>query len=335
MTTLMIMVALMMGCDNKAKDDAIEAGKIAELPKAPRIEPVTIDLQDSGKSVLDRYDFNAEKPTKVELPLDLAEISGLASTPDGRLFGHNDEEGAVQEIPYLGIGTAKKFFIGVPTIMEDLEGLAIVDDIYYLTNSSGTLFAFYENENAGISKFTEVNTWLTKEFDIEGLCHDPSTNTLLMTCKEYPGVGYELDNEKTIYSYSIDKKSVAPQPRFLIHVAELEEILKVKKFLPSSIERDPETGHFILLSGNDAAIIELTPDGRIIRAIALNPKRHPQPEGLAFGKNGELIIGDEGSGLTLYKSRVPVAMDQAVGAKAAPNIDSNRGDQTKDTNEGK
>ena len=46
------------------------------------------------------------------LPPELAEISGLALTPDGRLFAHNDETARITEIDYRRGTIIKHFFVG-------------------------------------------------------------------------------------------------------------------------------------------------------------------------------------------------------------------------------
>ena len=46
------------------------------------------------------------------LPPELAEISGLALTPDGRLFAHNDETARITEIDYRRGTVIKHFSVG-------------------------------------------------------------------------------------------------------------------------------------------------------------------------------------------------------------------------------
>lgn len=64
-----------------------------------------------------------------------------------------------------------------------------------------------------------------------------------------------------------------------------------RDFRPSAVEIDARSGRVILLSANDNALVELTPDGEVLAARALD--RHVQPEGLAILPDGSLVIADE------------------------------------------
>jgi uncharacterized protein YjiK len=79
----------------------------------------------------------------------------------------------------------------------------------------------------------------------------------------------------------------------------------VSTFHPSGIERDPTTGHWLLVAGPERAVVEITPDGRVIAGAALSRRGHRQPEGIAIASDLTLVIGDEGAGrrgtLTAYR----------------------------------
>ena len=47
----------------------------------------------------------------------------------------------------------------------------------------------------------------------------------------------------------------------------------MKNFSPSAIERNPETGTFFILSSHVKALIEVSPDGKIIDGTLLSSKR--------------------------------------------------------------
>jgi uncharacterized protein YjiK len=62
-----------------------------------------------------------------------------------------------------------------------------------------------------------------------------------------------------------------------------------------------------VVAAEEAAIVELSPDGRVLSAFELPHGRHPQAEGIGFGPDGRLYISDEGHGrrarLTVYGLR--------------------------------
>ena len=58
--------------------------------------------------------FAAAPAQQRRLPRRLREISGLAVTSDGRLFGHDDERAVIYEIDVEGGQIVKSFAIGDP-----------------------------------------------------------------------------------------------------------------------------------------------------------------------------------------------------------------------------
>ena len=94
--------------------------------------------KDTAITELSRYDLESENPTIIKLPGELKEISGLTMTPDGRLFGEEDEKGYVYQIDYTNGKIIKKFALGNPVVKEDFEDIAYVNDKFYLLKSNGS-----------------------------------------------------------------------------------------------------------------------------------------------------------------------------------------------------
>ena len=83
---------------------------------------------------------------KLRLPRSWREISGLATTPDGRVFAHNDERAAVFEIDPESGAIEKAFYVGFSGIPGDFEGIAVAGERFFLLSSSGQLVEFREGE---------------------------------------------------------------------------------------------------------------------------------------------------------------------------------------------
>ena len=66
------------------------------------------------------------------MPQNLNEISGLALTPDGRLFAHPDERAIVSEIDYRRGVSSSSSFSGRRGVQGDFEGIAIAGEVMYL-----------------------------------------------------------------------------------------------------------------------------------------------------------------------------------------------------------
>jgi len=240
------------------------------------------------------YDFSPQKPVQLKLNKELNEISGLSVTPNGRLFAHADEKGNVYEVEINSGKVIKKFRLGENSVYKDFEGIAIADKKFFLITGNGELYLFYEQEDGAYSKYKKIKTSLAVKNDVEGLCFDPSTFSLLIACKGYPGKGYS--GYKAVYAYDINTEKLLEKPRFLISLKELKEKFNIKRFSPSGIEMDPKSGSFFILSSDEKCIVEISPKGEIINAMKLNGKYHRQPEGITFLSDSVLIISDEGSG---------------------------------------
>ena len=238
-------------------------------------------------SELSKYNFKPEESLVIKLPGELQEISGLTMTDDGRLFGHNDEKGFVYQIDYSNGNIIKKFSLGEKYEREDFEGIAYVNQKFYMVASNGDLYEFDEGSDGESVSYNIYKTDLNSKYDVEGLCYDPETNSLLLACKGYPGMGFK--KQKAVYSFSLDRMKLDKEPRFLITLSEIK-----KTFNPSGIERNPNTGTFFIIAANRNAILEISEHGELIDITKLPPILHEQPEGITFAPDKSLIISNEG-----------------------------------------
>lgn len=253
----------------------------------------------AAPSGVGRITLDSNRTDLYDLPAELFEISGLATSTDGRLFGHNDEYGVVYQIDPGSGDIVKRFTVGKFGVEEDFEGIAIVRERFFLVNSSGELFEFTEGEDRGHVDFTLIKTGLKSRNDVEGLCYDPSGNALLLVCKEHPGKGFAKDDQKTIYAFSLDRMELDPDPVFVLDARRIREELDLKEFKPSAIERNPAGGSFVILSSREPSVIEIADDGALLAASALDHPALTQPEGIAFAGDGRVIISSEGGQLLL------------------------------------
>lgn len=250
---------------------------------------------------LNEYNYKDSKQFKLSHHLN--EISGLASSEDGRIFTHDDERGIIYQINYSNGKILKRFAINNSIPNRDFEGIAIVKNKFYLVTSSGDIYEFKEADNGKNSKSEIYKTGLTVSYNIEGLCYDSLTNSLLIACKGYPGK--KLKGYRAVYSFNLKEKRLKPKPRFLLSLKHLDKKYGLKNFSPSAIEYNSKTGTFFILSSHVKAVIEVSVDGKVLNGISLSGKIHIQPEGLTFTKDMKMIISDEGRGgrgtITIYK----------------------------------
>ncbi len=260
--------------------------------------------QCKSENINSANSFPWEKTKVVPLSVSLNEISGICFSNEGKLFGHDDEIGIVYQINPIDGKTIKKFQLGERGIKADFEDIAIVNDRFFLITSKGILFEFREGLNLEKVEFKEIDLGFSSTLEIEGLCYDPITNSLLIAFKNYSGKGNK--KIRKIYSFEIETNKLNKTPRFLLSITELKSKYEIKKFFPSAITHHAKSGNFFILSSKGgSSIIEIDSKGNLVNGWILDNETHPQPEGLTFDQNGNLLISDESvekqASITIYK----------------------------------
>jgi uncharacterized protein YjiK len=236
------------------------------------------------------------------LPPELAEISGLALTPDGRLFAHNDESARITELDYRRGTVIKRFFVGTEDLRGDFEGLAYAGDRFFLLSSTGTLYEFREGAAEERVDFTAHDTRLGKECEFEGVAFDSTANALVLACKH---VGTKLfKNMLVLYRYGLGDSDRAELSEVTIPFSEAIGANDWKGLHPTDITVDPTSGNYVLVAAPERALFAVTPAGAVVFSRPLSD-RHPQPEGIAITRDRILIISDESvnaaATITLYR----------------------------------
>lgn len=242
--------------------------------------------------MLQYYEFHKKPAWHAALPPALEEISGLACTTDGRVFAHNDERGKIYHIDAHTGKILKSFSIGLHTVHDDFEGLCIVGDTFYLSTSKGDIYTFREGDDGTRVPYTVHNTSLGKQYELEGLCYDPLTQTLLLPAKDIKKK--KKHNRRPIFSFLLTTKTLDQTPRFVLQDDDIDNTPN-GEFNPSSIEYNPATDTFFLLAAQGHAILELSQAGEILHQSALDSELFPQPEGITFTPDGTLILCSEAS----------------------------------------
>lgn len=251
-----------------------------------------LTAQSSGvvRSSLSSYNLADGNPATARLPGELREISGLACDGRGRVFCHNDEQAIVFQIDPVRGNILERFSVGDRTFRRDFEGIAIADSLMFLVTSDGKLYEFTKAPPHGRSPARTYAVGLSPGWDIEGLCYDPATRSLLIACKENP----HEKRFRHVYAFSLKSRELQKTPRFVVDIQSIQKKAKIKDFHPSAIERHPTSGTFFILSSSEPAILELSPSGELLAAVRLPDAIHRQPEGLTFDGDLTLYISNEG-----------------------------------------
>jgi uncharacterized protein YjiK len=238
-----------------------------------------------------------------ELPAALREVSGLAATTDGRVFAHGDERALIVELDVRRQRVAKTFSMGRQAVPGDFEGLAVAEDRFWLVTSDGILYESGEGADGAHVPFRAYDTGVGAMCEVEGLAYDPVATALLLACKE-PRVR-ALRGMVAIFTWSIPRRALVSRGGLRMRADSLARRAGVSTFHPSGIERDPTTGHWLLIAAREHAVVEITPTGRVVASAALSRRRHRQAEGIAVASDLTLLIADEAAGgrptLTTYR----------------------------------
>ncbi len=254
------------------------------------------------------YDLGAGEAAPRELPRRLREISGLATTADHRLLAHNDEAGIVFEIDARDGSVVKEFQladVGDP-VADDFEGIAVAEGRIYLVTSAGRLYECREGADGASVLFQVYATGAGRDCEIEGLAYDGGRRELVLMCKN--ARSDDLLGELAMFRWSIDEKALRGEPA-VIPVADFARRIGANRFQPSGIERHPVSGNWFVVAARQAAIAEVTPEGQVLDVRRFEAPWHRQVEGIAFARDGALIVADEGGRargtLTVYPAPKP------------------------------
>ena len=276
--------------DPSREDSAALDARVAKLQER-------LAQADSGQG-------SGEPVARWLLGAELTEVSGLALTPDGRLFAHGDEAARVFEIDYRRGAVVKQFWVGKDALREDFEGITFAGNRFFMITSKGLLYEFPEGADGERVDFTLHDTKLGKECEFEGVAFDSTANSLMLACKN---VGEkQLRGNLVLYRYTLGD-SVGTSPSELsIPMADAVGNNGWKQFRPTDIAVDPWTGNYVMVSAQEKAILQVTPAGIVVFSRLLAGS-HPQAEGVAITRDSILIVGDEGAGqagaITLYRWR--------------------------------
>lgn len=246
------------------------------------------------------------EPARHRLPRELREVSGLAATPDGRLFAHGDEAATVYQLQPAGGRVLKRFSLGAPPFAADLEGIAVAGSRLYLVTSDGVLYEFAEGPDGGTVPFRAVDTGLGARCEVEGLAYRAAGEQLLLACKTARRP--EVEGRVAVYAYSLRERRLGAAPVVSVAWSALPGGKGKEEFHASGVEVHP-SGEIYLVSARDNLLLRVVPPGRVAGAHRLRRGRHPQAEGIAFLPDGTLVVADEGGSgaatLSLYPPGAP------------------------------
>jgi len=250
------------------------------------------------------FGYDLRHPLKeYELPHSLREISGITFSGEHKMACIQDEKGKIYVYNLKKEDVKESIEFGTD---KDYEGIALVNDTFFVLHSTGTLFEVtgFDTDSQQTKKH---DTFLKKENNTEGLCYDSTTHSLLIACK---GVSHKKEKEdvKEIYRFNLESDKLEKKPEYKIHLEALEKFLEESHvikpvtsdadafFEPSEIAIHPFTHDIYVLSSVGKMIVVLDRNGTIKEAADFDPAFAAHPEGMTFSPAGHLFISSEGKG---------------------------------------
>jgi hypothetical protein len=242
------------------------------------------------------YDINM--PQKIVMPISLEEISGIAfyKGNSDTVYAQEDENGKLYFL-HPGDKKASYFKFGKHG---DYEDVAICNNTVIMLRSNGTLFTFpladiYQQEAEG-----NVTEWkdLLPKGEYEGMYADELSKLIYVICKNCADEKSSKIANGYIFQLSGDGK-ITQNGTFTVDVQDIESLAGEKKikFHPSALAWNHHTNEWYIISSINKLLVVTDSNWKVTATYKLNPALYIQPEGIAFDKNGNLYISNEGGDL--------------------------------------
>ncbi|MBN1696838.1 MAG: PepSY-like domain-containing protein [Spirochaetales bacterium] len=227
----------------------------------------------------------------MEMPVELLEISGVEIIDDATIACVQDEKGIVYLYDTIEKRISRTIHFGN---IGDYEDIAYDGGNLYVLRSDARLYTIgnFLTDNLSVGTQHFVIGCLNNE----GLFHGAG-GRLIIASKSRLVKDSNADNrylfvfEKTGGGFG-EKQRIKLDPDAIRE--KLPAGIKKIKFNPSAVAIHPLTGELYVLSANDRLLVVCDEDGGIVSATVLDPKLYFQPEGLAFFRNGDMLISNEG-----------------------------------------
>jgi uncharacterized protein YjiK len=237
--------------------------------------------------------YDLTRPVKHRMPESLLEISGIAFNNGNTdtVYAQEDEDGKIYYLKLTDkVARHSKF-----AKHGDYEDISIINNQAVILKSNGTLYTFplsdVKNDQA-----EHVKEWkkILPKAEYEGMYADSKASKLYILCKTCDG---EKKGEASPgYILDITPDSVFLSGSFNVGTKAIAKALGEKKInlRTSALAKSPVTGQWYIVSSINRALVIADAGWNVKQVHKLDPKIFIQPEGIAFDKQGNLYISNEG-----------------------------------------
>ena len=236
--------------------------------------------------------YNLGKPEKFSMSESLLEISGICfhNGNSDTVYAIQDEEGRLFRVKW-GVKKPLNAKFGKKG---DYEDVAIVNDKVVVLKSNGQLFTFPFDQSTWEEPDSVVEyKGQLPAGEFEGMYGDESTKRLYVICKNC--VDDDKKHAVTGYIFQVSD-AINFAGNFQINVDEIKNYAgKVKRgFRPSGLAQNPITKDWFIISAVNKLLVVTDSSWKVRDAYPLSGNIFNQPEGIAFDKQGNLYISNEG-----------------------------------------
>jgi hypothetical protein len=264
-------------------------------------------IRQRGRELKGGSDYDLSAPDRIyTLPPVLQEVSGLTAINASTVACIQDEYGIVFFYD-LNENEVKR------TLVFGTEG-----DYEDITRAGGTLYVIRSDEllveiRNYVSEVFETASHLAKMpgSNAESLCYDRNEDRLLMMPREVSDNDKNSKNIRFIYAFDLRTKEMSEDPVISLDKKKIGEFamehdidvpMKGKKgekkpdvrIKTSAIAINPVSSGLYVLSGPEKLLFVFDMNGKIEWIEKLDKDLFPQPEGITFLVNGDMIISNEG-----------------------------------------
>ena len=238
------------------------------------------------------YDFT--KPDKFNMPSSLLEVSGIAfyKYNNDTIYSIQDEDGKLFRQKW----DVKKQYNMKFSRRGDFEDLAIFNEMVFVLKSNGTLYSFPFTEAVKSESEQVREKPILPKGEYEGLYADAETNKLFILCKSCAEDKKTKQLSGYVFDYKPEIDSLVAAGNFKLDLNQIKAVNpKLKSSLsPSALTRNLKTKEWYILSSANKVLLVADSNWKIKAAHRLNSSIFNQPEGIAFDKDLNLYISNEG-----------------------------------------
>jgi uncharacterized protein YjiK len=237
--------------------------------------------------------YNFSQVVSDKLDIKLLEISGIAWDSKNNVFlAISDESGKL-----YSLDKGMHLMPDEPVFGDagDYEDVALYNGVPYILRSDGQIIRVVKESSGKTYGLVAGKIGLSGTNDFETLYFDPGRKALVVLCKNC-----KSDDEKTVSAFAFypDSTGFDNKPLFRIDAGEVRKLspFNTSKLQPSAAAINPVTHELYILSSASRQLVIADSNGRPESVYKLSKSLFPQPEGIAFNKNGDMFISNEGLG---------------------------------------